>query len=73
MRSPAAKLRGVRVRLEEAVELLPGEPDSPLELYDRYEEVAIAILDSEHTEHESGVLEEYLRTYLHLTCMELGA
>jgi len=72
MTSPAT-LRGARARLEEAVALLPGEPASPQSLYDRYEEVAIAILDSEHAGYPSGTLEEYLRTYLHLIAMELGA
>jgi hypothetical protein len=43
MKTPAT-LQGVRVRLEEAAALLPGEPGSPQELYDRLEEVAIAML-----------------------------
>jgi hypothetical protein len=71
MKTPAT-LQGVRVRLEEAAALLPGEPGSPQELYDRLEEVAIAILDSEHTEWPTGMLEEYLMLWLRLRRMELG-
>ena len=54
------KLAEVDVRLEEAVAALPGEPADPAELYDRYEMVAIQILDSEAEEYTPGVLEEYL-------------
>lgn len=57
-------LAEVGARLEEAVALLPGEPDSPQDLYDRYEMVAIAILDSEHMDYPSGELETYLAAYL---------
>lgn len=53
-------LAEVGVRLEEAVKGLPGEPDSPQERYDRYEAMAIAILDSEHADWPDGVLEDYL-------------
>jgi hypothetical protein len=71
MKTPA-ELRAVGARLEEAVALLPGSPGSPEEQYERYEEMAIAILDSEHAEFRPGLLEEYLRTVLHLKAMELG-
>lgn len=57
-------LAEVGARLEEAVALLPGEPASPQALYDRYEMVAIAILDSEHADFPAGVLEAYLAAYL---------
>ena len=60
MKTPS--LRAVSARLEEAAQLLPGEPADPQETYDRYESVAIAILDSEHTDFMPGVLEEYLET-----------
>jgi hypothetical protein len=65
-------LAEVGARLEEAVALLPGEPDSPQDLYDRYEDMAIAILDSEHADWPKGKLEEYLMLWLRLRRMELG-
>ncbi len=71
MKTPAT-LREVRARLEEAVSLLPGSTGSPQDRYNQYEEVAIAILDSEHSEFPPGLLEAYLQTYLHLTAMEMG-
>jgi len=54
----------VGVRLEKAVLNLPGETANPADLYDRYEMLATAILDSEFENYESGMLEEYLFTYL---------
>mgnify|MGYP007024790573 CR=1 FL=1 len=60
-------LAEVGVRLEEAVARLPGEPDSPEEHYERYEEIAIAILDSEFTHWPEGALEQYLKGYLSAT------
>jgi hypothetical protein len=63
MKTPAT-LQEVRVRLEEAAALLPGEPGSPQEHYDRLEEIAIAMLDSEHSDYPPGVLEGHLRSYL---------
>ncbi|TCO73692.1 hypothetical protein [Chromatocurvus halotolerans] len=65
-------LAEVGARLEEAVALLPGEPDSPQDLYDRYEEMAIAILDSEHADWPAGLLEEYLMLWLQIRRLELG-
>jgi hypothetical protein len=64
-------LAEVGARLEEAIALLPGDPDSPQELYDRCEMVAIAILDSEHADWPEGLLEEYLILWLRLRRMEL--
>ena len=55
---PHRNLAAVGARLEEAVALLPGVPTDPGELADRYEEVAIAILDSEHTDFIPGELQE---------------
>ena len=43
-------LAEVGTRLEKAVSLLPGEPSDATEMFDRFEQVAIAILDSEHTD-----------------------
>jgi len=65
-------LAQVGVRLEEAVLRLPGEAASPADLYDRYEMLATAILDSEFENYEFGMLEEYLFTYLYLKRLELG-
>ena len=64
-------LAEVGARLEEAVSLLPGEPADPAETFDRYESVAIAILDSEHTDFIPGRLEEYLQTLLYKRRLEL--
>ena len=65
-------LAEVGTRLEEAVALLPGEPATPAETFDRYESVAIAILDSEHTDFTTGQLEEYLQTLLYKRQLELS-
>jgi hypothetical protein len=69
MKTPA-DLREVRLRLEKSAAMLPGEPDSPQDLYDRYEEMAFAILDSEHADWPSGLLEEYLTLLLKLLALE---
>ena len=65
-------LAEVGTRLEEAVGLLPGEPACPAEIFQAHESVATAILDSEYMDFESGLLEEYLMTLLHLKRLELG-
>jgi hypothetical protein len=64
-------LAEVATRLEEAVSLLPGEPANPSETFDRYESMAIAILDSEHTDFIPGQLEEYLQTLMYKRQLEL--
>lgn len=53
----------VGARLEKAVEHLATvrPEDDRLQLY---EEAAIAILDSEHSDYPEGVLEAYLMNYL---------
>jgi hypothetical protein len=65
-------LAEVGVRLEEAVARLPGEPDSPEEHYERYEAMAIAILDSEFNNWPEGVLEEHLYKQLAALRKSLG-
>ena len=70
MKTPS--LRAVSARLEEAVSLLPGEPACSAETFDRYESVAIAILDSEHTGFMPGQLEEYLQTLMYKRQLELN-
>jgi len=62
----------VGARLEKAVSALPGEAATPADLYDRYEMLATAILDSEFENYEYGMLEEYLMTYLYLKRLELN-
>ena len=64
-------LAEVGARLEEAAGLLPGKPANPAESFDRYESVAIAILDSEHTDFTPGLLEEYLQTLMYKRQLEL--
>ena len=66
------RLAEVRARLEDAVAALPGEAATPQELYDRYEMVAIEILDSEYLSYPEGELERYLREYLVERRRELG-
>ena len=53
-------LAEVSARLEKAVIGLPGDAASPEQLYERYEQIAIAILDSEHSDWPEGVLEAFL-------------
>ena len=70
MKTPS--LRAVGARLEEATALLPGEPADRQDAFDRYESVAIAILDSECGDFMPGQLQEYLETLLYLRQLELG-
>ena len=65
-------LAEVGSRLEKAVALLPGVPADSEDLADRYEQVAIAILDSEHADFIPGELQEYLETVLYIKRLELG-
>ena len=58
------RLAEVRARLEEAVAALPGVATDPQELYDRYEMVAIEILDSEYMNYPEGELEQLLQAAL---------
>ncbi len=57
-------LTEVGARVEKAVEALPGEVASPLELYEQYEMTAIQILDSEFGDYADGELLRYLEGYL---------
>ena len=65
-------LAEVSARLEKAVIGLPGEADSPEQLYERYEQIAIAILDSEHSDWPEGVLEAFLLQRLAIKRIELS-
>jgi hypothetical protein len=65
-------LAEVGARLEKASSLLPGEPACPAETFERYESVAIAILDSEHTDFLPGQLQEYLQTLMYKRQLELN-
>jgi hypothetical protein len=62
----------VRARLEDAVAGLPGEPVDSADLLDRYEQVAIQVLDSEHDDYPPGLLQELLMSYLYIRQIELG-
>jgi hypothetical protein len=64
-------LAEVDARLEKAALLLPGEPACPAETFERYESVAIAILDSEHDDFIPGQLEEYLNILMYKKQLEL--
>lgn len=63
-------LAEVGARLEETVRSLPGDGH---DLFDRYEMVAIQILDSEFPDFAPGLLEHYLSAYLDLKRLELGS
>ena len=65
-------LAEVRARLEETVAGLPGEPADSAELFDRYEQVAIQVLDSEFEAYPPGLLQELLMSYLYIRQIELG-
>ncbi len=65
-------LAEVRARLEEAVAGLPGEPADSSELFERTEQVAIQILDSEFEDYPPGALQELLMSYLYIRQIELG-
>jgi hypothetical protein len=45
---------------------------TPQQIYDAYEAVAIAILDSEFDDYPQDRLEQYLRTCLYLKELDLG-
>jgi hypothetical protein len=61
----------VRSRLEEAVTGLLGEPANAAELFERTEELAIQILDSEYDWYPPGHLQELLMSYLYIRQIEL--
>jgi hypothetical protein len=65
-------LAEARTRLENAVAALPGDPADSAQLYERYEQVAIQILDSEHDWYPPGLLQELLMSYLYIRQIELG-
>ena len=64
-------LAEVRLRLEDAVAGPPAPGTNAADLFDRYEEIAIQVLDSEFSNYTPGALEEYLQTYLYLKQLEL--
>jgi len=59
-------------RLENAVMLSNPVLDDPAELYNRYEELAIQILDSEFMNWPDNILEQYLQVHLFCIQKELG-
>jgi hypothetical protein len=62
----------VGARLEKAVMANLDASLTPQQIYDVYEAVAIAILDSEFDDYPQDRLEQYLRTYLYLKELDLG-
>ena len=64
-------LAEVRLRLDDAVAGPPAPGTNAADLFDRYEEIAIQVLDSEFSNDKPGALEEYLETYLYLKQLEL--
>jgi hypothetical protein len=62
----------VGARLEKAVMAQLEAALTPQDIYDAYEAAAIAILDSEFDAYPEGILEDYLRTFLYLTELDLG-
>jgi hypothetical protein len=64
-------LAEVRLRLDQAVAGPPAPGTNAADLFDRYEEIAIQVLDSEFGNYKPGALEEYLETYLYLKQLEL--
>ena len=71
---PTRDLSGVRARLEEAVASLPGEPESPTDLLDRYEMVGTQLIDSEFMDYEpDGALIELISAYIWVRAIEIGA
>lgn len=64
-------LAEVGARLEKAVSNFPAEAD-PLQRYLLYEQMATAILDSEHADYPAGELLAYLLGYLAAKRYELG-
>jgi hypothetical protein len=62
----------VGARLEKAVMAYLDESLTPREIYNAYEEVAIAMLDSEFDDYPEDTLEQYLRTFLYHKELDLG-
>ena len=62
----------VRARLEKAVAGLPGDPVDSADLFERIEQVAIQILDSEFEDYAPGMLQELLMSYLYIRQIELS-
>lgn len=63
-------LAEVSARLENMIGNL--ESGNNRERYQYLEILAISILDSEFDNYEEGLLEEYLKVYLHMKRLELG-
>ena len=62
----------VRTRLEQDVAGLLGEPADAADLFDRTEQVAIQMLDSEFDDYPPGLMQELLMSYLYIRQIELG-
>jgi hypothetical protein len=62
----------VRIRVEDAVAGLPGEPIDTEDEFCRLEMVCIQVLDSECEQYLPGQLQELLMSYLYIRQIELG-
>ncbi len=62
----------VGARLEKIAMASLADRYTPIEKYQQYESLAIAILDSEYMDHPDGVLEAYLMEYLARKRLEFG-
>ncbi len=65
-------LAEVGARLEKAVLATSSEANTPVETYERYEALAIQVLDSECFDFAGDALQDYLMAYLQLKALELG-
>lgn len=65
-------LEDVRDHIEGVVADRLSECRTAAEVYDRFEEISILVLDSEAADWAPGILEKYLVTYLQLKRLELG-
>jgi hypothetical protein len=65
-------IAGVRLRVDQAVAGLPGEPADAEDVFSRLEMVCIQVLDSECEQYLPGQLQELLMSYLYIRQIELG-
>ncbi len=66
------RLAEIGGRLEETVRGLSGDPADCQEVFDRYEMVAIQILDCQYMDFPSGELQQFLEDFLRNKQLELG-
>ncbi len=69
---PIRSLADVGGQIERIVSDRLGECRTAADVYNRFEEISILVLDSEAADWGPGVLERYLATFLQLKRLELG-